>query len=105
MLLGQLCLPTQYSIASYVSLLSGQLIKSDILVYLLRLNFKFRYFPGWVGGWLGGVKLKLKLNSAQLKLELGLSLATMLLIVVTPLLQRGRAAHSLHLDQLINFSL
>jgi hypothetical protein len=30
---------------------------------------------GWVVGWLGGVKLKLKLNSAQLKLELGLSLA------------------------------
>jgi hypothetical protein len=28
-----------------------------------------------VGGWVGGVKLKLKLNSAQLKLELGLSLA------------------------------
>ena len=27
----------------------------------------------WVGGWV--VKLKLKLNSAQLKLELGLSLA------------------------------
>jgi hypothetical protein len=34
-------------------------------------NFKFHYFPGW----LGGVKLKLKLNSAQLKLEFGLSLA------------------------------
>jgi hypothetical protein len=31
---------------------------------------------GWVGGWwVGGVKLKLKLNSAQLTLELGLSLA------------------------------
>ena len=27
------------------------------------------------GGWVGGVKLKLKLNSAQLKLEFGLSLA------------------------------
>ena len=30
---------------------------------------------GWVGGWLGGEKSKLKLNSAQLKLKLGLSLA------------------------------
>ena len=30
---------------------------------------------GWLGGWLGGEKSKLKLNSAQLKLELGLSLA------------------------------
>jgi hypothetical protein len=29
------------------------------------------------GGWVGGVKLKLKLNSAQLKLEFGLSLAKM----------------------------
>ena len=28
-----------------------------------------------VVGWVGGVKLKLKLNSAQLKLEFGLSLA------------------------------
>jgi hypothetical protein len=23
------------------------------MVYLFRLNFKFRYFPGWVGGWVG----------------------------------------------------
>jgi hypothetical protein len=32
---------------------------------------------GWwvVGGWVGGEKSKLKLNSAQLELELGLSLA------------------------------
>ena len=42
------------------------------MVYILRLNFKFHYFPGWV---VGGVKLKIKLNSAQLELELGLSLA------------------------------
>jgi hypothetical protein len=39
---------------------------------------------GWVGGWVvvgwvGGVKLKLKLNSAQLKLEFGLSLAKRLI--------------------------
>ena len=50
------------------------------LAYQLRRNSKFPYFPGvggggWVVvfGWV--VKLKLKLNSAQLKLELGLSLA------------------------------
>ena len=66
------------------------------MVYLMRLNFKFRYFPGvgWLhrhcgrsvaramqsvvctGYVLGGVKVKIKLNSAQLELELGLSLAT-----------------------------
>ena len=34
-------------------------------------------------GWVGGVKLKLKLNSAQLKLEFGLSLAITPLIVDT----------------------
>ena len=34
---------------------------------------------GWLVGWLGGVKLKLKLNSAQLKLELGLSLEKVIL--------------------------
>ena len=38
-------------------------------------NFKFHYFPGWVVGWVGGEKSKLKLNSVQLELELGLSLA------------------------------
>ena len=68
MLPGQLCLPTQYSIASYVSLLSGQLIKSGILVYLLRLNFKFRYFPGWVGGLVGRwgeIEIKAKLSPAK----------------------------------------
>jgi hypothetical protein len=46
------------------------------LAYQLRQNSKFPYFPRVVvvgGGWV--VKLKLKLNSAQLKLELGLSLA------------------------------
>ena len=45
---------------------------------------KFCSFPaisllarGWVGGWVGvgGEKLKIKLNSAQLELDLGLSLA------------------------------
>jgi hypothetical protein len=36
---------------------------------------------GW--WWVGGVKLKLKLNSAQLKLEFGLSLAKMPFIVAT----------------------
>jgi hypothetical protein len=45
------------------------------MVYLFRLNFKFCYFPGWGGGWVGGSELKIKLNSAQLELELGLSLA------------------------------
>jgi hypothetical protein len=30
---------------------------------------------GWVGGWVGGEKLTIKLNSAQLELDLGLSLA------------------------------
>ena len=37
----------------------------------------FYYFPRWRvgGGWVGWVKWKLKLNSAQLKLEFGLSLA------------------------------
>ena len=36
-----------------------------------------------MGGWLGGEKSKLKLNSAQLELELGLSLAKTPLIVDT----------------------
>ena len=55
-------------------------------VNLLRQNFKFHYFPGgwvvwWVVGWLGGWVfgwggIEIKANSAQLKLELGLSLAT-----------------------------
>ena len=48
------------------------------LAYQLRRNPKFPYFPGVGGGWVVGgwvVKLKLKLNSAQLKLEFGLSLA------------------------------
>jgi hypothetical protein len=44
------------------------------MVYLLKLNFMFRYFPG-VGGWVGGSELKIKLNSDQLELKLGLSLA------------------------------
>ena len=40
------------------------------------LNYKFHYFPGWVGGWLGGWgEIEIKANSAQLELELGLSLA------------------------------
>ena len=52
---------------------------------LLGPDFKCHYFPGWVGGgwvggwvggWLGGGNEN-KANSAQLKLELGLSLATM----------------------------
>ena len=34
----------------------------------------FDTFPGWMG--VGGAKLRLKTNSAQLKLKLGLSLAT-----------------------------
>ena len=38
----------------------------------MSLNFKFHYFPG-VGGWVG--KSKIKANSAQPELELGLSLA------------------------------
>ena len=65
---GQLFLPTHYSIASYVSLLPGRLIKSDI-----PIEAKFQVSPL---SWVGGLKLKLNLNSAQLKLELGLSLAT-----------------------------
>ena len=54
-------------------------------VYLLRLNFNFHYFPGWVVGWMcgwvvgwvvgwGGIEIKV--NSAQLELELWLRLAT-----------------------------
>ena len=40
------------------------------------LNFKFHYFPGWVGGgWWVGVEIENKANSVKLKLELGLSLA------------------------------
>ena len=50
------------------------------LAYQLRQNSKFPYFPR-VGGW--WVKLKLKLNTAQLKLELGLSLAIIPKIVDT----------------------
>ena len=49
------------------------------LAYQLRQNSNFPYFPG-VGGWV--VKLKLKLNSAQLKLELGLSLAKTIMNVI-----------------------
>ena len=41
------------------------------LAYQLRQNSKFPYFPGVGGGWV--VKLKVKLNSAQLELELGLA--------------------------------
>jgi hypothetical protein len=47
-----------YSLVGYIA-----------LVYLLRLNLKFHYFPG-----LGG-KIENKANSAQMELELGLSLA------------------------------
>ena len=40
-------------------------------VYLLRLNFNFHYFPGWVVGWVGGWGgIEIKVNSAQLELEL-----------------------------------
>ena len=50
---------------------------------------------GWVGGWV--VKLKLKLNSDQLKLELGLSLAISGLKVGIALLtpQEGSCVHYL----------
>ena len=67
------------------AILAYSLASQLALVYQLKLDFKFHYFPGWVvGGWVvGGVKLKLKLNSAQLKLELGLSLAKMPLRVDT----------------------
>jgi hypothetical protein len=58
---------TSKPVSSYPSMLP--------LVYQLRLNSKSSCFPGVGGWWLGGVKLKLKLNSAQLELELGLSLA------------------------------
>ena len=35
------------------------------MVYILRLNFKFHYFPGWVvGGW-GEIKNKAKLSPAR----------------------------------------
>jgi hypothetical protein len=46
------------------------------MVYLLRLNFKFRYFPGGVvGGWERDIENKAKLSPAWA--ELGLSLAKM----------------------------
>ena len=35
------------------------------MVYLLRLNFKFRYFPGGVGGgWVREIENKAKLSPA-----------------------------------------
>ena len=44
-----------------------------LVVYLLKLDFKFRYFPR--GGWL-------VFRSAQLKLEFGLSLAILVVVKV-----------------------
>ena len=47
------------------------------------LNFKFHYFPGWVGGgWWVGVEIENKANSVQLELELGLSLAIIAMLAV-----------------------
>ena len=41
-------------------------------VNLIRWHFKLYFFPGWLGGW---VEIEIIANSAQLELELGLSLA------------------------------
>ena len=53
---------------------------------------------------MGGVKLKLKLNSAQLKLELGLSLAKRSMIIVVPsCLKDADGAHT-RSDQFVEFN-
>ena len=61
MLPSQQYLPTQYSIASYESLLPGQLINSGIPI---KAKFQVCYFPGWVGGW-GEIEIKAKLSPAK----------------------------------------
>ena len=66
-------------IASYASLLPGQLSSSCKLTELIFHVSLLSRVGGWLVGWLGGVELKLKLNSAQLKLELGLSLAIIII--------------------------
>jgi hypothetical protein len=45
------------------------------LVLLISSYFTTCLGWGWVGGWVGGEKLRIKLNSALLELDLGLSLA------------------------------
>ncbi len=64
----------------------------------MTLNFKFHYLPGWGGGRGVGVgKLIIKLNSAQLELELGLSLAKNIGFNMLDLLNKDntKSTHSL----------
>jgi hypothetical protein len=53
---------------------------------------------GWVGG-VGGEKLKIKLNSAQLELDLGLSLAKKINTQNSGQLSADRWSHALRSDQ------
>ena len=60
MLPGQLCLPTHYSIASYPSLIPGQLIKPGIPIEAkLQVTLLSR-----VVGW-GEIEIKAKLSPAK----------------------------------------
>ena len=48
----------------------GSLMVLGLLNKLINFALPFLYFP-----WVGGAKFRLKTNSAQLKLKIGLSLA------------------------------
>ena len=64
MLPGQLCLPTHYSIASYASLLPGQLIKSGIPIEAKFQVSLLSRAGEWVCG-RGEIEIKAKLSPAK----------------------------------------
>ena len=54
---------------------SSNYIKFQLTCPCIKLFWYFHWVAGWVGGWVAGSRVIIKLNSAQLELELGLSLA------------------------------